>query len=198
MAYTTIITVKQHAGIESSNYDTVINNCILYAKDYIDKQSDRVFECASGYARKFSLDDVDGQYLYFDDDICAITSIVNGDGDTVDSDQYVTRPVNETPINYIKLKDSSNVTWEGDSDGNSEDVITVTGLWSYSETAPNNIVYAATRLSLHIFNTRVHDNDSNRIVMLDNGNYLLPVGVPRDVMDIINSYKPLYRSIRIV
>lgn len=195
MAYCTVAELKTHAGISSSDYDTVLTNCITYAQSYIERQTDRTFECSSDQESTRYFDTPNDAYLYFDEDICSITSIANGDATAVASSDYVTHPQNETAIDNIQLLDSSDVDWTDSADGDVEDAIAVTGKWSYSVTAPSNIVYATIRLALHIFRTRTNETDANRIVMLESGGYLMPVGIPRDVAEIIESYSPIMLEI---
>lgn len=188
MAYCTVDEIKTHAGISSSDYDSVLTLCITYAQAYIEDETGKIFECSSDQVSTRYLDTPIDVYLYLDDDLCEIITITNGDGVAVESSDYVTRPKNETPFTYIKLKGSTSMSWENDSDGDVEDAIAVNGKWAYSATVPSIIKYATIRLALHIFSTRTNDTDADRIIMLENGTYLMPAGIPRDVATIISQY----------
>lgn len=59
--------------------------------------------------------------------------------------EYTTEPRNDTPYHALKLLTSSGKSWTYTNDP--EDAITITGKWAYSESAPEDIVYACKRLA---------------------------------------------------
>lgn len=192
MAYCTLANLKAHAGISSSDKDTVLDKCIVWAQADLDRMTGRTFECdSSSESTKYfdAYDDVDDLTLYLGEDLCAITSITNGDGTTIASSDYITLPVNVTPYERIKLLGSSSKSWEVSTDGDSENAIIVVGYWTYSAAVPSNVEYATIRLAQHYFNTRAQDTDANRVVVLESGVRLLPVGIPQDVASIVRSYQ---------
>lgn len=140
MAYTTIADVKVYlgVGIDDSADDSLIGLLVTVAQQAIDLFYGRSFEYGTATARRFhGINDVRDNRLWLDRDLCSITSIVNGNGETISAGQYTTVPLNETPYYAIQLKRSSGVNWEWEDDP--EGAITVTGKWSYSVSAPVHV-----------------------------------------------------------
>lgn len=64
-------------------------------------------------------------------DLLAVTTLTN-DGETIAASEYVLRPANRYPHYEVRLKASSNRTWDYSTD--IEDAISIAGAWGY---APN-------------------------------------------------------------
>ena len=124
-----------------------------------------------------------------DDDFIAVNSVTNGNGTSIDSDEYNTLPANKTPKYAIKLKESSTVIWEGDSDSNYEQVITVNADWGYSDGAPTDIQQAVYEIAKSAYHRR-HGENLQSVAQVTGGGVLI---TPRDVssfaMAIINRYR---------
>jgi len=67
----------------------------------------------------------------------AVTTVTNGDTNTIASTEYALYPANSYPKRQLRLKASSNTTFEKDSDGDFEQVISVAGAWGYVPHYPN-------------------------------------------------------------
>lgn len=136
MAYATLTEIKADRNITGVTEDVILQDKLDAATARIDEYTNREFAVSANSDRYFdSCSDVDGLTLFLDKDIHTITSITNGDGTAVASTDYVTQPRNATPYYAIKLKSSKSLWWEDDTNGDSEDAITVNGKWGYSEAA---------------------------------------------------------------
>lgn len=196
MAYTDATTVKAYLEIESENEDddALIEELIERAQAVIEEETHRKFE-AEGTAttRTFGLDRVDGGMLIFDTDICEITEVTNradaASPETIPASAYVTLPRNETPYYAIRLKVSSDYTWDYEDDP--EDAIEVTGYWAYSKTPPPDIVQATVRLVAWLYRQRADNSGDTDRPLLADGVWIMPSRLPADVRDIVDNYKPL-------
>jgi hypothetical protein len=191
MAYTTPELVRVYLNIEdiSTEYDLLTDICER-AQKAIDVYTGRVFEYGTATARKFTWGvDTSGLFLYLDEDLCSITSIVtdaDGDANTLATSDYITHPRNRTPYHAIEIKRSSDYRWAYTDDRT--DAIIVTGKWAYSETAPADIVHAATRLAAYFYRQRdaqVFDVTA----MPDAGILSVPQGIPADVKLTLAPYR---------
>lgn len=71
----------------------------------------------------------DNELLF--DDLLEVITFTNGDGVAIASTEYNLEPKNLSPRYGLKLKGSSSVSWQPDSSGNSEDVLSLLGLYGY-------------------------------------------------------------------
>ena len=189
MAYCTTDNVKDYLGITTTDDDTLIGELIPRAQAAIDSFTHRTFEAASDTTRVFDTDtDTEGPFLYFDEDIASITTVTNGDGNTVASTKYATFPRNETPYCFIELKVSSGLVWEYDSSNDPQGAISVEGRWAYSTTAPNDIVHACIRLTAYYYrqkDAQVFDTTATPEL----GIITVPIGIPKDVKGTLSRYR---------
>ncbi len=74
--------------------------------------------------------------LDINDDLLEIDTLTNGDGTVVTSSQYVTYPLNRTPIHQIALKSTQGLLWQS-TQGNKEGAISIAGVWGYHEDYTN-------------------------------------------------------------
>lgn len=188
MAYTTTADVKMYLGVTTSTDDTLIAGLVAQAEAAINAATQRIFDASTDSTHYLdAVADVDGRTLLLRDDLASITSIVNGDGTTVTSGQYVTNPRNEAPYYSIRLLASSGVTWGYTTDP--EDAIAVTGKWAYSTTAPYDIQQACTRLAAWMYRQRENrTGDDDRTIIAGNAT-LLPSTVPSDIRTLLAPYR---------
>lgn len=190
MAYTTAALVKTYLGISSATDDTLLATLAAAAQSAIDQYTRRLFECSSASAKNHdAVGDTDKarQTLYLRDDLCSITSIVNGDGVTVTAAQYVTLP-DVTPYYAIKLKSSASVAWTYTTD--EEAAIAITGKWAYSATAPADVAQAATRLAAWMYrqkDAQVFEGTA----FSELGVMRVRMDIPSDVKAFLDPYKRL-------
>lgn len=187
--YVTLATVRSYLAANETTDDALLTTLIGNAQAIINKVTGRDFEVTVDSTRYFdAVTDVRGGILYFDTDICAITSISNA-GSSVASNQYVTMPRNATPYYAIRLKDDATQTWQSTSAA-SEDAISVTGKWGYSTTAPADIAQACMRLTAYLYRQRENANDLDRALVVGNAT-VLPARLPQDIMEMLIPYRRL-------
>jgi hypothetical protein len=191
MAYCTVAQVKQYAGIGESTDDALLDSLVVRAKGIIDAFTHTTFDASTTASHYFTLGvDTEGPYMLWLDDYCAgITQVLNGDASSTEitSSQYTTIPKNTTPYYGIKILRSASKVWEFTDDP--EDAITVTGYWGYSTAAPSDIVHAAVRLTTFLYRQKDTSMDLDRPILTDAGVTLLPAGVPKDVVQLLISYR---------
>lgn len=196
MAYATVAQLKTYmGGFEDADaaLDTHLTNLIARVQAAIDRYCHRSFEASADSTRYFdavkdvghgdgSVDDAEAmRTLYLDEDLCAITSITNGDGATIASSKYITLPVNRTPWYAIRLRIDSDVAWTYDT--TPEKAIAIVGKWSYSTAAPDDVVHVTLRLTAWIYKqVENYQPGLDRPVVSPDGVMLLPANWPADVL----------------
>ena len=193
MAYTTVNEVKTYLGLSGENSDGLISNLVNAATAAIDSHTHRTFQAQVNETREYSLYDVENGVLWFDDDICEITTVTvdadNESGGTVlASGDYITRPRNKTPYYGIKIISSSDNTWTYSS--SPDTAIEVSGKWGWSQTPPPNINHACVRLAGYYY--RQKDAQTFDVTATPElGQITIPQGIPADVRVILKPYVKL-------
>lgn len=194
MSYCALADLKIYQGISALTTDDVLlQKLIDAAQSAIDTHCNRTFEASADSTRYFdALRDVDQDdylTLYLDRDLCAITSVTNGDGTAITSTKYVTEPRNYSPWYALKLKPNSGIAWTYTTDP--ENAIVIVGRWAWSTSAPAAIVQACTRLAVWLYKQKDNsaDNSADRPIMSSSGTVLLPSRLPTDVTDLIAPFK---------
>ena len=190
MAYTTVSALKTYLGVVGNTDDALLTALIARAQAIVDAYCGRTFEAAQDSTRKLDAKlsvSPDKRTLYVERDLCAITSITNGDGVSVAASEYVTEPRWETPFYGVTLKRESDIRWTWDN--TPEDAITVVGRWAYSATAPADIVQATERLAAYLYRQKDNMSDLDRAVAVSGNMTVLPQSLPRDVQLILAPYR---------
>lgn len=187
MAYASVGDFKAYAGNSTAEDDMLIFSLLQRSQSIIDRELHTTFEAMADDVRYFdAVADVEGRSLYLGCDLCAITSIVNGDGVPVLSSEYVTEPRNQPPFYEVKLLASSGKRWTFDADP--ENAIAITGRWAYSQQADDNIKQATVRLANYLYKQK--DSGVFDVVMLPgSGEMIVPQGIPVDVELILRTYR---------
>lgn len=147
-SYVTSQLVQDELGLTAAADIALIGGWITRASRLIDRVADRRFYTpTTPETRRFDVPS--GSVLYLDHDLVSVTALVNGDGTTVTAGQYLLLPPNRTPKDAIGLKPSSGVYWAADANGETEQVIQVTGAWGYSTSAPADIQQICLELVRH-------------------------------------------------
>ena len=189
MSYITNTALKTYLDITSSGDDTLLTSLITRTQAMIDAYCRQTFEASSDTTRYFDpTRDVNGRTLFLDYPLAAITSVTNGDSVVVSSGDYVTEPRNETPYRRLTLKSNATVAWT--YSGTPENAIAIVGKWTYSATAPDDIVQACTRLAAYLYRQRDNALDLDRTVIVGDAT-ILPVTIPRDVQFTLRPYRRL-------
>lgn len=188
MAYATAVELKRYLNITSSTDDTLLGELLDAATAMIDRETGTTFAVSSDTTRYLdAIGNVDGLYLLFDCWCASITSITNGDGETIDSANYVKEP-RDAPHYGVKLLKSKGKTWTYVTDA--ENAIAVVGKWGYSTTPPADVVQACKRLAAFLYRQRENANDVDRAVVVGNAT-VLPSQLPADVAKMLAPYKSL-------
>ena len=192
MAYVSVTTLKEYLGLSSSGDDTLLTNLLTRAQQIFDTETHRTFEAAADSTKTFDAGkDVDGlslDWIRYGLDLCAITTVTNGDGVVVASSSYVPCPRHSTPYYGIRLKANIGLYWQYDSDP--EDAISITGKWAYSTTAPADVVAACIDIASLLYKQRDTNSDLNRTVIAGNAT-LLPAGLAQLTQNTLKRYKRL-------
>lgn len=144
--YTTLEALKSYLGVATSADDALLGDLIERASAAVDALCRRRFRADADSTRAFDARrDTDGRTLWLDADLCALTSVVNGDGETVPSGDLLTWPRVGPPWSEIRLTGASAVGWTYAA--TPENAIYVTGRWAYSVTPPDDIIHATVRLA---------------------------------------------------
>lgn len=72
-------------------------------------------------------------FLLLDDDLLEASTLLNGDGTTIASTKYILEPANDYPKWKLKLRRTSGITWQPNSDGDYEQVVSLTGIYGYHD-----------------------------------------------------------------
>ena len=182
MAYASIADLTVYLGIDDSTADDgLLAQLLTRAQAAVDGMCNRTFEVSADTTRYFDVRAIDGYLLHLDADLCAITSIVNGDGVTVAGTNYTTEPRNAKPYHALRLRWNSTVLWDGLTGD-----IAITGKWAYSLTAPAAVTHATVRLAAWMY--RQKDNTAGDAPMIAGDVTILPARIPSDVEALLAPY----------
>lgn len=190
MAYETVANLKIYLGIAASDTakDAILTTLLDVASKAIDNHTLRTFAASTDTTRYFDATrDVDSKRMtvYLDEDLCSITSIINGDGTSVLSTEYTPLPRNRTPWYAIELIRFGNVVWTFDD--TPVDAIAITGKWGYSTTPDVVIKQCTIRLASYLFRQKDNSGDLDRTIVGDFG-MLLPAELPKDLAELLKTY----------
>jgi hypothetical protein len=194
MALVTRAIVKTYLGISSTGDDDMLDDLIENAQGVIEDYTGRLFDTSSATVKKFDAQaDVNGRNLYFPEGLelaAEPTSVTNGDGTALVADtDYIVTPANAYPSYGLMMLQSSSNYWQGKSNGDMANAISINAKWGYSisGSVPTAIVQAATRLSSFLYRQRDTNSDSDRPLIID-GVTILPSALPHDVERILSPY----------
>jgi hypothetical protein len=183
------------AGTGVQTVQTAVTDDALLTQAVVNAQS--TFESATG--RKFEADEdtiryldapLCGPQLLLDADLCAITTITNGDGEELAAGtDYVTEPRNDPPYYAIRLTYGGGKAWTWDT--TPEGAISIEGKWAYSVTPPADVREAVFQLAAWLYRRQQSSDQADRVTISPDGSRVVPSGVPAFVKDTIESYTPL-------
>ena len=116
-------------AVDDAVIDAILEQASRFIDDYTGRKfyprfETRLLDIPSTITRDLST-------LQFDDDLLSIDELLNGDGTAIT--EYILKEPNYTPYWCLKLRDTASVTWEPDSSGSSEQVISLSGIWGYHD-----------------------------------------------------------------
>ncbi len=188
---------KEFIGSTGATHDSLLEATIDAAEREVLNYCHRStaftgFEQSSGLTRYYSEHDIitlpmGAQYPYphgqpvlwlGNADLLAVTTLLNGDGETISSTSYRLEPRHSTAVTgayrYIRLL--SDAAWSWDTDGE----IVVTGTWGYSSAPDAAIVGAVKETAKHIHDMRLSQT-ADVTYMPDLGQMTIPQGMPKHV-----------------
>ncbi len=192
--YTTLAKVKALAlpsrAVNAAD-DTLLEDLVTQASRIIDTHTRRTFYARSETRYYSHPDGNDPRLLLLDDDLLTVVSLTNGDGTAINAADYFLLPRNDTPKYAIRLRESSDVVWEADSDSSGEYVIAVEGTWGYSASAPADIESACQEIVRAMYNRRFGTNETEASAVTASGMVITPQGLPKSAWQIIEKYRRL-------
>lgn len=199
--YSTLVEFKAFAVPRANadlTDDEVLESLIESASRIIDRETGRHFYASGTIAapssRYYNVPEGNNRRrLWLDADLQSIaaTGIVNGDAVVLPAAQYYLEPRNDTPKYAITIKQTSTYYWACDSDGNSEYVIQVPGIWGYCATGahPDDIKEACQMIALSSYMRRHGQNLSERSIVTAAGVIITPDDIPARAWQVIKSYR---------
>ncbi|NJN65461.1 MAG: phage gp6-like head-tail connector protein [Chloroflexaceae bacterium] len=132
MGYVSLDEAKNFLGIGTNDDDELLANLIGVAQNLVEGYCGRVFAASAPTTRRFdcaypTVSDR-GQVLHLDGDLARVTEVVNGNGEVMPDDTYVTLP-EDGPFFALALRLSSGKVWTFVDDR--EQALQVTGYWAY-------------------------------------------------------------------
>lgn len=193
MAYVTAATFKTFKGITTSGDDSLISSLIDRAEAWFNRECGRVVVAEADSTRYIDAlgDHIRGRvlYLYGMGDLCGITTLTNGDGVALASNEYTTYPktltFSEPTIREIRILGSANKAWTYTTDW--ENAITIVGKWGLFPAAsvPADITNAIVRLTAYLYKVKDTDAFETTVVPFE-GVIQAPQGFPVDVGRLVN------------
>lgn len=195
MAYISTTDLRLYIGATSTSDDAQISDAATAAQKFIETYTNRIFECPADTTRKYNaLDfryggnvDAMNNTLMLDYDLCQLTTIVNGNGQTVPNDVIVLLPTNYTPSYAIKIQMNTSYIWT--YTGTPDIAIQITGRFAYSITPPYDIVRACLRIGKALYESREGNPESQRVIISSDGVSLPAKEMPSIVYELLEPYR---------
>jgi len=182
MTYAALADLKRYLDVGVEDDDDILMSLLEAATSLIEQYTGRTFESRTETRYYGSEDLVDVRTLLLDDDLLAITSIADAEGE-VASNEYVLLPRSGEPKYAIRRVNS---VWSVTE----ETPISVEGTWGYSQTPPPSIRHACARLAAYYY--RQKDAQVFDVTAIpDAGVITIPQGIPADVKAILDKYRAL-------
>lgn len=195
MAYLTVAALKTYLGIQSSADDSLLADIVHEAQHVVDDYCNRTFEAAADTTRYYNALDIryGGRVdafqntLLLDVDLCQLTTVVNGNGDTIPNNALVLLPTNFVPSYAIKIKMNTAYVWT--YIGTPDTAIVVTGRFAYSITCPTAIRAATRRLAGYMYRAKDNTAETDRSIMSADGVSIAAPAIPTDVTRMLEPYR---------
>ena len=180
-AYASLVQLKSYLEIAESNTDDdeLLTMFLDNASAIIDTQTHRTFVSSADETHYHdAIKNVEGNMLWLNGDLAALTSVTNGDGADIPLDAIVTNPDFTGPYFALTLKRSKDYSWAYTDEP--AGAIGVEGRWAYSIVPPLPIVQATLRLAAWLYRQRDNANDLDRTMIVGVAT-ILPAQIPTDV-----------------
>lgn len=181
MAYLTVSDLKTYLDIQGTSDDALLQSLIDSAVALVERYTGRRFEAVSD-TRAFDERHYRGRVLFLGEEVVSVSSVVNGNGQTVSSSDYVLLPRDGPPYWAVELRPGHGWVTTPTQD------IQVTAQWGYSSSPPQDIVHAVRRLAAYFY--RQKDAQVFDVTAVpEAGVITIPKGIPADVKVILNRYR---------
>lgn len=167
-----------------------VENLITRVSRMIDAQLGTTFAPDSDESRTFTIADLDydrlSDLLLGNHRLLTLTSITNADGNSIAVDDVILLPTWAERKHTIRLKSTSESSWEYDEDNE----IIITGTWGYSASVPDDVKQICTEWVVHVFNGRGEYGASNNATIISpDGVVISPASAPPRVRDFLENSK---------
>jgi hypothetical protein len=173
--------------------DGVMEDMVEAASRMIDAYFGRQFYVSAAETRLFSVPDAeetnDTRLLWLDKDLITLTTLTNGDGTVIAAADYNLLPRNGSPKYAIRLKPSSDVIWECDSNSSPEYVISVLGNWGYAAAVPDDIKELCVEIARNLYKSRFGENAEAVSTITAAGVVVTPRAMPSWAKTLDGKYK---------
>lgn len=200
-AYCSLQQVKNRIDPQGSTTIAADDTTILEMIDQSSRAIDtfcggRTFYARTAETRYF---DANGErQIDLDDDLLALTTLTNGDGNTVSATYYDLVDKNTLPYYAIRLKANSGVFWVPDSLGNYEYAVTVLGTWGYvdrsaTDARSTRIIRATEHATIEtvtaVYQSRFGENATFNTIVTPSGMVITPRDIPGWAQEYILAYR---------
>lgn len=160
MTYPDLDDVKNYLGISVGTDDTLLQEILDNIVGFVEIFTERTFVVAGDTTVNFEpvepyVPSNKKEMLYLFRDLAQITSVTNGNGDTIAASSYTTKTTKIGACIYaLRLTGAavqSGIGWQFGSDGTP---IQITGRWGYSVSCPDTIYEIILQLSAHDYRAR--------------------------------------------
>jgi hypothetical protein len=126
----TLYALRQRLGLATTDTadDPRLLDALQSASLQVERLSNRRF-CPRRATLEQNVNIFQASELLLDDDLLELTTLVNGDGSTIDPANIVTIPGNDGPISVIRLTGGEAFTWENTPIR----AVSVTGVWGWHD-----------------------------------------------------------------
>jgi hypothetical protein len=189
--YATIAQLQDYLDISAPDATATANleMALTNACAVIDAHTHRTFAASTDTTRLHDGTRIEGHRLWLDGDLAQLTSVTNGDGETIPLNAIRVEPVNCTPYFALNIFSGSGYSWGWDD---TPEAIMVEGRWAYSVTPPDDIVQATLRLSAYLYRQPANAMDLDRAVIVGNAT-IAPGAIPADVFMMLRPYQARVR-----
>ncbi len=178
--------VVNRLEITGSTYNTELAAIVTAASRAVDsycRVPNNGFAQSADAVRYYGQADIaTTELLFLDAPIVSITSVVNGDGATLDASSYTLLPRNDAWYNQIKLK--SSFAWRFATDGE----IAITGKWGKATSVPADVKEATIMLAAWMFK-RYQVGMQDATASPDLGQVTFAKGIPEQVRTLLQPWR---------
>jgi hypothetical protein len=188
--YATLDDLRRYLAANSADpldgdEDDLLTDCLLRAESQITQYTRRSFgtaQATKGWSRWTA--EIVNTALYMDEDLYALDTLVNGDGQVIPVGSVWLEPRNEgPPYRIIRLKSAYVWTFNTDTE------IAVTGAWGHSAEAPADVQQAAVRLAAYLYRQKDVGAMSDMAGQNEAGVVQIGRGMPDDVRYLLSPYR---------